>query len=162
MRTMAFCTAAFLSLNALAQEEKPQAKEDSGEARILFACQVWHNGPGGAKVVETADAYTALREKVTEISFPEGVRRADSVKLRELGEVDFDKHRVVLIWNTSMADEIRLAKADSAQIIVENVKTEANALQGSATMVVLQVARGEKAPRITWVGGAPKAARGGF
>ena len=135
-------------------------KEAKGPGvRQLFACQIYSARPG-VKVIESAMDYAAAREELTEIVFPEGVRRADAKKLRELadGDVDFARERVVLIWNATMADEVRVVAVDADTIRVQNVTTELNALQGSAHCIVLAVPRGEAVPRITWVGKAPQAA----
>ncbi len=149
------------SLYTMCPGEQP--KEGAGEAAVrrVFVCQISHDAGRGAKVIESAEAYAALRKNVSEIVFPEpGVRRVESRMLRELGEFDFAKSRLVLIWNTSMADNIRVLSADADEIRVQSEPTFSAAPEGSATLLALEVPRGEKPPRVTWLCAVPEERRG--
>ncbi len=135
--------------------------EKTAEVRNVFTCRIYRPGwKTGVRIVETAEDYAALRKEIVEITFPTpGVRRTGSKMLRELGKFDFKRNRLVLISNTSMADEIRVETADTKEIRVRNVSTLANAIEDSATLIAVPIARGPQRPRVSWVGGAPTARR---
>ncbi len=132
--------------------------EESAEVRTVFTGAIFSH-PGwkaGVKIVETAEEYAALRKEIVEVTFPTpGVRRPGSRMLRRLGKFDFKRDRLVLICNTSMADEIRVVAADSKEIRVRNVSTPSNAIRGSATLIAIAHARGARPVRVSWVGRAP-------
>ena len=130
--------------------EEPRDEGEAKKISQVFTCQIWHNGGFGAKVIESADEYASLREKISEIDFPKGVRRAGSKPLRELGDFDYQRNRLLLIWNRSMADDIRVESASDTRIKVRNTPTRRNAVQGSAQLLGLSVKRTGKAPLVVW------------